>query len=331
MPPTSSLRIYQYVSLLNRPYLSLTLLFLAWKSLLLCIAITSPGPGYDTSTHLLDETGILFDGHASWHSWSYLAKKLVRWDAIYFTQIARRGYVFEQEWAFGWLHTRILAFFSRAVTRGDGVPQTETVALMGMLLGHACHLGSVFVLYALTLQVWGWRGNGKVQILALVSAALHVLSPAGLFLSAAYAEGAFALCNFVGLWLFVKGKTHYADGKDVLGAEMLFLAAAAWGTATMMRGNGLLSGLVLVYDAIERVRILMQSIQMKSTNRIVIRTTLQRLTVVIFCGILMGVVAVFPQYLAHNEYCAKVSPEDRRPWCFSYAPSIYGWVQKEYW
>jgi phosphatidylinositol glycan class V len=82
---------------LNRPKYSLITIFIAWKLLLLAIAATSPGSGYDTSTTLHASANILFP------------TKLLRWDAIYFTQIARRGYLFEQDWAFGWGFTRFLA------------------------------------------------------------------------------------------------------------------------------------------------------------------------------------------------------------------------------
>ena len=70
--------------------------FLLSKLLLAFVALGSLGRGYDTSTSLaLPEAGTI----ARW----------VRWDAIYFTQIARRGYLFEQEWAFGWGFTRLLS------------------------------------------------------------------------------------------------------------------------------------------------------------------------------------------------------------------------------
>jgi phosphatidylinositol glycan class V len=76
--------------------------FLGWKAILLLIATTSPGPGYDTSANLL----------ISNHSKSLLyhvSEKLTRWDAIYFVKIATRGYRYEQEWAFGWGFTRLIA------------------------------------------------------------------------------------------------------------------------------------------------------------------------------------------------------------------------------
>ena len=83
------------------PKASLAVLYILWKFFLLLVAISSPGSGYDTSTSLLPQPQ------------SLLTSKLVRWDAIYFTQIAQRGYVFEQEWAFGWGYTRMLKFLAK--------------------------------------------------------------------------------------------------------------------------------------------------------------------------------------------------------------------------
>jgi hypothetical protein len=82
---------------LSRPVHVLVTAFIAWKSFLLLIAIgSSLGSVYDTSTTL-----ILPDASSPNESVFDLATKLTRWDAIYFVQSARRGYVFEQEWAFG--------------------------------------------------------------------------------------------------------------------------------------------------------------------------------------------------------------------------------------
>jgi phosphatidylinositol glycan class V len=47
----------------------------------------------------------------------YIIGKLTRWDAIYFFKAAHRGYLFEQEWAFGWGFTRVIAI----VTAGKGL------------------------------------------------------------------------------------------------------------------------------------------------------------------------------------------------------------------
>ena len=102
---------------LDRPKVALVLCLLVWKLLLLCIAIVSPGAGYDTSTTLLQSD----DKLANLTSKSGLGfplrwESLVRWDAIYFTQIARNGYIWEQEWAFGWGFTRLMALVSKGTS-----------------------------------------------------------------------------------------------------------------------------------------------------------------------------------------------------------------------
>jgi GPI mannosyltransferase 2 len=97
---------------LRKPVVALTICFTLWKTLLLTIAYMSSGPGYDTSTTLLaagrspaDVGGTL----------APLATRLTRWDAIYFVKIAQRGYLHEQEWAFGWGWTRLLSL----IVKGD--------------------------------------------------------------------------------------------------------------------------------------------------------------------------------------------------------------------
>jgi phosphatidylinositol glycan class V len=111
----------------KNPRILLIFSFWAWKLLLLAITLLSPGPDYDTSTQLL------FEGHGTQAnsnakpqflaqsfsagsplSVERLVERLTRWDAIYFVSIAERGYVHEQEWAFGWGFTRLLAFLSRS-------------------------------------------------------------------------------------------------------------------------------------------------------------------------------------------------------------------------
>lgn len=87
---------------LQSPLWTLTAVWLLWKIAILGIVLASPGPGYDTSTTLLD-----------WQGDHSLLAKFVRWDAIYFTQITQHGHVFEQSWAFGIGISSILDWTSR--------------------------------------------------------------------------------------------------------------------------------------------------------------------------------------------------------------------------
>jgi phosphatidylinositol glycan class V len=85
---------------LKSPIRSLVALFAVWKAFLLLLAVFSiVGPSYDTSASLLLDAADLHE--APLHSRKNLATRLTSWDAIYFVQAARRGYLFEQEWAFG--------------------------------------------------------------------------------------------------------------------------------------------------------------------------------------------------------------------------------------
>ena len=100
----------------ERPRLKLIVYCLLWKSLLICVALASPGPGYDTSTTLIEGWPVSFQGEPHRPTRKpHPTSKFVRWDAIYFVQIALRGYVWEQEWAFAWGHTTLL----RIVTFGE--------------------------------------------------------------------------------------------------------------------------------------------------------------------------------------------------------------------
>lgn len=90
-------------------------IFVAWKLVLLVVACLSPGPGYDTSTQILLDRH--HNGSPMWFARAveYVVLRLTRWDAIYFTTNAERGYVYEQQWAFSWLLSNITSLVARGV------------------------------------------------------------------------------------------------------------------------------------------------------------------------------------------------------------------------
>ncbi len=209
-------------------------------------------------------------------------------------------------------------------------------AVAGVLLAHACHLGSVLVLWRLSrllllslLTGVGKRAGAEGERMALVAAGLHIFAPAGMFLSAPYAEGLFSLLSFWGLGLYaesvlereseggLKGGSWWADGK-LVGAGVVL------GAAAMVRGNGLLSGLVFAVDAAERVGGLWRSQGLGEG--------LWGLGLTVVAGGFVGVGLLLPQCLAWWEYCGGGDEgELLRPWCGRRVPSIYAWVQSHYW
>jgi Mannosyltransferase (PIG-V) len=97
------LHLRNWKSLLSErhPFYGLTIIFLSWKTLLFVAALASPGPGYDTSTTLQLLPSSPFQSELTNISNIPLISKFVRWDAIYYIQVAQRGHLHEQEWAFG--------------------------------------------------------------------------------------------------------------------------------------------------------------------------------------------------------------------------------------
>lgn len=266
-------------------YGSLSALFVAWKVLLFDIAIIAPGRGYDTSTTLLPSDS-----------------KFVRWDAIYYTETARRGHIFEQEWAFGKGLSTLLRIIPNAIH--DAMPHVVpllSAATTGVIISHVSHLISVFLL-------WQIASSFTTKKPAFVAACLHIISPAGIFLSAPYAEAPFSALSMLGFWLYLK-----ALRQDSLEQFVLLIASGiSFGCATLLRSNGLFSGLVFLIDALALI----------AQGRISIR-----LFATIIAGVYVGVGFVLPQLLAYRDYC-RLEP---REWCDSRLPLIYSFVQSHYW
>ncbi|KAG8530933.1 uncharacterized protein KY384_004290 [Bacidia gigantensis] len=315
---------------LESPRLTLTIYFALWKALLLTLVLLSPGPGYDVSTHLLPNFEPV-DAASSVlrRAQHHLASRLIRWDAIYFSQIARRGYVFEQEWAFGWGHTRLLAFVGHWVAGSREVAGVEDVVLAGMVLAHLFHWMSVIVLYDLTLEVWKAKKRQKVVTFAFLCAALHIVSPAGVFLSAPYAESTFSLLNFVGCYLYAKALRRQSKDAEVVAAGLLLLSGVVCGVATTFRGNGLLSGLLFVLGAGKEVAHFLVNVKNRARRDALL--AFRRLLYFGLSGALMACTAFWPQYFAFQHICVDLHDGKGRPWCYSYLPSVYSWVQQEYW
>jgi phosphatidylinositol glycan class V len=191
-------------------------------------------------------------------------------------------------------------------------------AAAGIMLAHASHLVSVLVLYALSSEILD--SVPKPPQAAFISAALHIFSPAGLFLSAPYAESPFALLQISGYYFYVRSRKHGTVGRSFSGNAEAVISGLLFGLSTTLRSNGLLNGILFAWDAIE------YSIELLRYRLMV--PALQKLAGVVTAGLLILTGAVLPQYIAHQEYC---SVEPARPWCNKHIPSIYAWVQSHYW
>lgn len=193
--------------------------------------------------------------------------------------------------------------------------------MAGITISTLCHLFSVLILYRLVgLLIGARRQESRVPFVASV---LHTLTPASLFISAPYSESLFSLLNFAGMLCYTQSKIT-ARGTSISSQEVAYRLSSGvlFALATIIRSNGLLSGLILLYDVVLHLSRILS-----------IRPGVQRVCrVAVTCisGSLIAIAYIGPQYLAYAKFC---STEDSvtRPWCERTIPSIYSWVQSHYW
>ena len=197
-------------------------------------------------------------------------------------------------------------------------------ALTGVLLSHLSHLFAVLVLNDLIMFITPATDLRKRQ-LAFTTACLHILSPAGVFLSAPFAESSFALLNFLGLLCYGRAVENrlstFADAYQ-LDACWTLAAGICFGLATTIRSNGILSGVIFVWDAVAMLPQLPSLLQTRD------REQLTRFLSIMLAGGLLAFFYAAPQAVAWMEYCR---PSSTRPWCTALPPSIYTFVQSHYW
>lgn len=194
-----------------------------------------------------------------------------------------------------------------------GLPPFDGVeGLVAICIAHLAHLLSVLVLFQLTLSIFPRRG----RTFAYITASLHIISPAGLFLSAPYAESSCALLSFTGTLAFSRSFTSHGPINNLF----ILLSGLLFGIATTFRSNGILSGFLLLEEAFRLVLSFADRIDAAKLFRLISTGA---------AGILVGTGLVLPQYIAHLDYCGADGLV--RPWCERTIPSIYVFVQEHYW
>lgn len=200
----------------------------------------------------------------------------------------------------------------------------DAESLAGIVLAHGFHLLSAIMLFQLSSNVFNFEPTPNGSPFALLVAGLHVISPAGIFLSAPYSESSFSFFNFAGLYLYSKSLNE--DSKDKLAKRDFFTLSSGlvFGLATTLRSNGLLTGSIFCFEVIHEL--------LNFRDIANVSSKLRRLGTVVLAGNIMACCAMLPQIIAYFEYCVALNDgQMKRPWCFSRFPSIYAWVQSHYW
>ena len=203
-----------------------------------------------------------------------------------------------------------------------GIDGTTSTVLAGILLSHTSHWLSVIHLWVLTGTLTTQPMN-RQDYLAFTVAVLHIISPAGVFLSAPDAESAFSFLSLSGFVSFVSAIQHFDQAQVSTGFSDMIHAGLRFSAATVVRSNGILAGIPFLIEAIiGGLSVLSQGLS---------RLRVIRLASVIAGGIFVGIGLFYPQFLAYEEYCYDRSPDERRTWCNELLPSIFTFVQSHYW
>lgn len=195
-------------------------------------------------------------------------------------------------------------------------------ALVAVLIANVAHLLSVLVLYQLVRLLTS--ASSKHARLPFVAAVLHVISPAGLFLSAPYAESLFSLLSFSSMLAYCKSNQHLSGSKArSLHHDVYVLTSGILlGLAATVRSNALFAGSLYAYDLLALSPSLLPIPRRFSDLR-------QALCLVI-AGLFIVVGFAYPQSIAYKEYCHSAF-EETPVWCNAMPPSIYTHVQEHYW
>lgn len=201
---------------------------------------------------------------------------------------------------------------------GEGGP--VNTAVVGVALSHVAHYLSVLALYRLSANIFG-HATIPQRLICFLSAALHIISPAGAFLSAPYGESIFSFLNFSGFYLYSSSLIAERNGVTGLRDVHVLTASVLFAIATVVRSNGILSGFLFAYDA--------SMLAWATLTLGPSRHATRRLAVIVLGGCIVALGMIVPQILAYRAYC--LQDKDLRPWCGWTLPSIYSWVQGTYW
>lgn len=212
----------------------------------------------------------------------------------------------------------------KVFTYSQELEPLDAESLAGIVLAHGFHLLSTIMLFQLSSNVFNFGPTPNESPFALLAASLHVISPAGIFLSAPYSESSFSFFSFAGLYLYSKSLNEDSKGKLAKRDFFTLSSGLVFGIATTFRSNGLLTGSIFCFEVLREL--------LNFSDAADVSSKLRRLGTVVLAGNIMACCAILPQIIAYFYYCIALNEgQMKRPWCFSRFPSIYGWVQNHYW
>uniref|UniRef100_UPI00398EF19C palmitoyltransferase ZDHHC18-A n=1 Tax=Pristiophorus japonicus TaxID=55135 RepID=UPI00398EF19C len=263
-----------------------------------------------------------------------------RWDAQHFLFIAEFGYIYEQNFAFLPLFPASLRVVAETVLwpLQWQLSLHSRLLLATMLLNTVLFVLSAVILYQLGVAV---LRDGR---LASLSSLLFCLTPASVFMSAAYSESMFALLAFSGM-------LHLEKGRPLTSCILFALSTAA-------RSNGIVNAGFLLHSQLKHCSLYARP-ELKVTGKDSRKSWLSLVlrSVLLVAAGTVAIVLPFAlfQYYGYLTFCKPdVNPALDIPpallqlarvkgyrvpdkdgvlpsWCHHRFPIIYSYIQDTYW
>ncbi|XP_078432455.1 transferases, transferring hexosyl groups [Wolffia australiana] len=228
------------------------------------------------------------------------------WDSVYFLRIAQCGYEYEQAFAFFPAFPLAVSLLARSALAPlqPLIGDRAVLALSGLALSNLAFLSAALSLHRLSLLALA------DDAAALRSAVFFCFNPASVFYSAIYSESLYAACSMGGV-------EKLMNGSDFAGVVMLAMSGLA-------RSNGAVNAGFVCFRALLRA---WDSVGLKKKKKVVARE--------LAVGAAQAAVVLAPmvgfQAYGYASMCFGRPAEQRRPWCQSWLPRLYGYVQSHYW
>eukprot|EP01117_Protostelium_nocturnum_P005333 TRINITY_DN1940_c0_g2_i1.p1 TRINITY_DN1940_c0_g2~~TRINITY_DN1940_c0_g2_i1.p1 ORF type:complete len:423 (+),score=106.86 TRINITY_DN1940_c0_g2_i1:29-1297(+) len=263
---------------------------------------------YDTSSSIGKENGGFI--------WSCFGH-LVRWDSLYFLEIAQFGYLFEQFHAFFPLFPLFIRAFSLFLGVLD-VPYHSQLLLSSIVISNSSFVAASLVLFELSREMFrsllGFNEEDSIKW-SKISVILFCLSPSNIFLISPYTESLFCLLSFCGFLCVQRQKW--------------WIASLFFSLSVGVRSNGFLYSGFFLFRAI-RISALSFISKGKKNNQVPVwRDSILQILTVLLPFLLF-------QYYTWTRYCNSstdivVEGYEEPSWCSSFIPFSYSAIQDKYW
>ena len=283
----------------------------------LCLLVGYNFLDYDTSASVILQSSSSHEGSCQ-KVGHFLSPLTMRWDAVYFFNIAKRGYEFEQEFAFfpGYpfimrvlglflLHSLkyllyFLTFMSPEIAT-EMIPALDhpycyDLALQsaGLFISNTAFILAAVMVYRLAISLSFRPKSCKFAAL------LFCVSPASIFLSSLYTESLFAYFALAGMVSFIKDQN--------------LIASIFWFGATSLRSNGILFAGFFLWNLL-------------CSDCHIPTLFWKSIKAIFYISIVIAPFVAFQIY----GYLLFCETDIQRPWCSERLPLIYSFVQHHYW